>query len=268
MAGFRAARVKSTLGMLALLGASACGSTAAVQQRSSSMPLAPTVCDNASGADACRIVDSTEVLVHLPASYQTNPARRYPVLYLLHGGGADSSQWSDIGATTQADALAAAGKIGEMILVAPSFGERSSVEIAGDLVAHIVPWVDVNYRTARDRDHRAVVGISRGGSAALRAAADHPDLFVSVGGLSPTIPDEPRLVTRLKPFRDRLWLDVGRHDDLLAEVTALSRSLSRAGVSHQFLVADGAHDRTYWRARATEYLTFFGAQWNDDPTTR
>lgn len=128
----------------------------------------------------------------LPYGYDTTTTR-YPVLYLYHGTSGRPSDWTGAG-----DALrTTAGK--DVILVLPEagydgngggwfvnwwnpLGTRQMWETFE--INQVIPWVDANYRTLADRDHRAIAGLSQGGFGAMHAAARHPELFTSVATFS------------------------------------------------------------------------------------
>ncbi len=135
------------------------------------------------------------VAVYLPASYAASPARRYPVIYFLHGFGADDQIVED--ATLFGDAmdrLAAAGRVPEMLVVVPNGRNRyggsfwSNSPVTGnweDFVANdLVTWVDATYRTLPRPSSRGVAGHSMGGYGALVQGMDHPDIFGAVYSLS------------------------------------------------------------------------------------
>lgn len=204
---------------------------------------------------------SGAIVVHLPMSYEAG-STRYPVVYLVHGSNADGTQWLDVGAATQADRLAASGAIAPVILVMPNEGDRSSAQEAEDVVARIVPLIDGRFRTIADAAHRALGGISRGGGAALRVGATHPDIIGVIAGHSPTIPGDPTDLARaLRPVGGRLWLDVGDSDGLRDPVTKLADALKADGTSVEFREFAGRHDRVYWRRHMAEYLEFYASRW-------
>jgi S-formylglutathione hydrolase len=149
-----------------------------------------------------RLGDSNRraVSIYLPPGYATNPQRRYPVIYLLHGFEADhlvftKGPYRSMNIRSSMDSLIALGAVNEMIVVTPnaknafdgSFYANSPVTgnwedfIARDLV----PWVDAHYRTVRNRSGRGIAGHSMGGFGALSVAMDHPEIFSAVYALSP-----------------------------------------------------------------------------------
>ena len=73
-------------------------------------------------------MDARRMYVYLPAEYNQNPAKKYPVLYLLHGGGGDEDAWTMMGrANIIMDNLIASGKAVPMIVVMPNGNATQSV---------------------------------------------------------------------------------------------------------------------------------------------
>lgn len=136
-----------------------------------------------------------DTIVFLPPSYAKDTARRYPVVYALHGYSIGAEQWTgEIHAPQTIEGAFAQG-VGEMIVVLPDSKTAhngsmysSSVTtgdferfIAQDVVAH----VDAHYRTIPDRASRGLVGHSMGGYGATRIGMKHPDIFGSLYVMSP-----------------------------------------------------------------------------------
>ncbi len=218
-------------------------------------------CGSGVGSDITKQRSGQVVLVHLPACYDRT-STRYPTIYLVHGSGADEQQWIDLGLTAQADRLVRIAATGPAIIVMPREGEASSSTEARNLVDDVVPWADANFRTVPDRTRRAVGGISRGGEAALKAAADRPDLFGAVGGHSPTLPDDlEQLVVGLRPLSGRIWLDVGSDDHLRREVAPFAAELDGSGTRAALTIGQGDHDRAYWSSEVERYLDFYAGAW-------
>ena len=172
---------------------------------STSPPVVATVASDCAGAGTVERVEAPFgapgarlASVYLPACYAREPQRRFPVVFLLHGAGADASQWPAIGLATTADDLITSGAIPPMIVVMPDGGATMPDGLAADLVDRLVPWADQTYRTLADSADRAVGGISRGGRVALLAVAMHPGVFSGVGGHSPAVgPSDDAIAARL-----------------------------------------------------------------------
>ncbi|MGA2117892.1 MAG: alpha/beta hydrolase-fold protein [Bryobacteraceae bacterium] len=135
--------------------------------------------------------------VYTPPSYDQNSSARFPVLYLQHGTGDLEDGWVKVGhANLILDNLIAAGKAKPMIIVMPNghvFSnhviERQSnnAQIEQVLLKEIIPYIDAHYRTATDRNSRAIAGLSMGGGQALRFGLQNLDRFAWVIGFSPAI---------------------------------------------------------------------------------
>jgi endo-1,4-beta-xylanase len=125
--------------------------------------------------------------VYLPPNYATATSTRYPTVYSLHGiGGTPQARSSLAGPVL--DSLIASGDVPPMIWVFPD-GQTDSFygdafdghkRVYTNIVGEVLPYVDANYRTIADRDHRATDGFSMGGFGASMLAGKRPDLFSAV----------------------------------------------------------------------------------------
>lgn len=153
--------------------------------------------------------------VYTPPHYNED-RKRYPVLYLLHGGGGDEDAWFSLGrANLILDNLIAQKKAKPMIVVMPNgnanqmmatgsgpvFGQESrrrllpserrsatppnspvfSSLFPKSLVKDIIPYVEENYRTHANRKNRAIAGLSMGGGQTMAATAEYPNVFGFIG---------------------------------------------------------------------------------------
>ena len=109
---------------------------------------------------------------------------RYPVLYLLHGQTYTQDQWIRLGVPQIADELIHDGESVPFIIVFPDdhYWNADPGDGFGDrLIFDIIPYLDKNYRTLADREHRSLGGLSRGGGWAVKLGFEHPELFGSLG---------------------------------------------------------------------------------------
>ncbi len=137
-----------------------------------------------------------EVTVYLPPSYQTDQARRFPVVYLLHGyGGRDDTFTARLAALQEsADRLATNPGFSELIVVTPNAytlhkGSMYSNSVTtGDwerfIAEDLVAYMDSHYRTEANRKSRGLAGHSMGGYGALRIGMKRPDVFMSLYSMS------------------------------------------------------------------------------------
>jgi enterochelin esterase-like enzyme len=140
------------------------------------------------------------VLVYTPPGYDADPARKYPVLYLQHGGGEDETGWAKQGHVHFIlDNLIAEKKAVPMVVVMergyatkaggqpapPTPGRGSGGGAFEDVVVKdLIPMIDSTYRTLADREHRAIAGLSMGSGQALQIGLTHLDAFSAVGAFS------------------------------------------------------------------------------------
>lgn len=147
--------------------------------------------------------------VYLPAAAPP-PGKRWPVLYLLHGGGPGEADWLDAGGLAETmDRGIATGRIPPMIVVTPFAGDSWYVDnpdpggaglMSTALTRDLVRAVDAQYPTAACRQGRAVAGLSTGGYGALLFAFNHPRQYRAAISLSGSIspPITAQMKTRLK----------------------------------------------------------------------
>lgn len=228
-------------------------------------------------------------LVVLPSAYTVQPDRAFPTLYLLHGAGGTHRSWVD---ATDVEALA---EQHEVIVVCPDGGRTSwyfdspldpryqfETFTAQELVAHI----DANFRTRRDRNARAIGGLSMGGHGALFLAIRHSDVFgtalVMSGGVdirpfagnwdiakrigsieaAPKLWDELTVIHQarnLQPGRLAISIDCGVDDFFLGVNRALHTQLVEAQIPHDYTERPGGHTWGYWE-RSLPYQVLFASE--------
>ena len=231
-------------------------------------------------------------LVYLPPKYDEQSKVRYPVLYLQHGAGEDETGWTKQGrANFILDNLIAAGGCKPMILVmaygyarragqpAPDlagkpFGSPEMLQAMRDMAAvfeddvtqALIPYIDSNFRTLSDRDHRAMAGLSMGGMQTFQITLNHLDLFSHIGGFSGAggmlvlgdrkldpKTDYNGVFADSAAFAKRvhlLWLGVGTAEPerMRAGLERLHASLLEANIHNVFYESPGTdHEWQTWR---------------------
>jgi S-formylglutathione hydrolase FrmB len=130
---------------------------------------------------------AANIRILLPSDYAAHPARRYPVLYLLHGTSGGASDWTTVGDAERTTAGL------PVIVVMPDIalddsgggwctnwyngGAYGRPEWETFHISELIPWVDHDFRTIGSRQGRAIAGLSQGGFCSMSYAARHPDLF-------------------------------------------------------------------------------------------
>ena len=225
--------------------------------------------------------------IYLPPGYSSG-SERYPVAYLLHGGGGSYKEWTDLNhVAIFADAMITEGELPPMILAMPEgdhsyfMNHATDGERWGDYITKdFVPYIDSHYRTLADRQHRGIGGISMGGNAALQFSFNHPDMFSAVVASSPSMfpgmvnaPSyfgsleysaawDPLRLAVTKPNLNtlKIWIDVGSEDQWRAPVKQLDGLLTDRGIAHQFkLVPGGYHWNSFWIENGPYYLLCYAA---------
>ncbi|MBO4611788.1 MAG: esterase family protein [Bacteroidaceae bacterium] len=144
-------------------------------------------------------------MVYLPAGFQRNTDRHYPVLYLLHGLTDDERAWPEKGQMDRvADELMASGEARQMVIVMPCAGGPDTRNIwngyfnmngwafENHFYQELLPTVEQRYRAGGSREQRAVAGLSMGGGGSVGYAMGHPDMFVACYAMSAWLNDQPR----------------------------------------------------------------------------
>jgi enterochelin esterase-like enzyme len=212
------------------------------------------------------------VSVYLPPCYAAS-RDRLPVVYLLHGGNADETQWPDVGVASEADALIAQDGT-QFVVVMPGGDYHPSLDYAAFVINDLLPGVEGQFHVSAVRADRAIGGISLGGYWALRVAFKHPELFAAVGGHSPVVNvgqhDDPLGLAATANGLEQLQvrLDVGDADALRAGTARFAQVLEARGLAVAFAVHPGRHDRVYWRSQTGAYLRFYLEAIADSSSTR
>ena len=223
--------------------------------------------------------------IYTPPGYDLS-RDRYPVLYLLHGGGGSDDEWSTVGrAGFILDNLIASGKARPMVVVMPA-GHVPGVQgaqamtaspandrFSADLLTDVMPYVERNLRVLTDPASRAIAGLSMGGVQTLNIAMNNLDKFSQVGAfstgwfppvltefeknLAPVL-DSPTAKGRLKVF----FVAVGTGDQLAFQNTKnMLAMFDRHGIRYTYRESDGGHTWINWRRYLSEFapMLFKGA---------
>jgi enterochelin esterase-like enzyme len=224
------------------------------------------------------------VHVYLPPCYNAN-RYSYPTLYLIQGSGYEMGEWIDDGVMRIADIQMSLGLLSPFIIIMPASdlragnGSRYLYSTGGKnswedfIVNELVPMIDSTYSTSRERDGRAIGGISRGAYWALQISFANPDKFSAVGAHSPSItPDQLigtpanfSMLSLAKSISDvnslRIFMDAGDMDWAQSGVNKLSQDLDAKHITYTATSGEGGHSDDYWASRMSDYLAFYATNW-------
>ena len=209
-----------------------------------------------------------KAMIYTPPDYSKN--KKYPVLYLLHGIGGDEKEWLR-GAQPQVilDNLYAENKIEPMIVVMPNGRAMKDDRAVGnimepekvqafenfekDLLNDLIPFIEKKYPVFKDREHRAIAGLSMGGGQALNFGLGNLDKFAWIGAFSAApntkapevlIPNPEEAKAKLK----LLWISCGDNDNLIMFSQRTHEYLQTNGIPHIYYIMPGGHDFKVWKS--------------------
>lgn len=236
--------------------------------------------------------------VYTPPGYESGK-NKYPVFYLLHGAGDCDDSWTSVGrANFILDNLIASKKAKPMIVVMPAGhtnaggGGRGAAaggvpprdEFAEDFVKDVMPYVEQHYRVVVDRAHRAIAGLSMGGSQTLNIGVPNLDKFAYIGVYSSGLlgggrgatPAPGAAVAPAPPFGAAweqqnlaaldnaatkkglklFWFATGVEDGLITNTKSTVELLKKHGFAPTLKESPGGHTWLNWR----DYLIEFAPQ--------
>ncbi len=222
-----------------------------------------------------------------PADYKKSN-KPYPVLYLLHGYAGNYNRWLTVAPQLK-------NKVDEMqmIIVCPDGGygswyidspADSSVKYETFTSRELVNHIDSTYKTIKDRQHRAITGLSMGGHGGLYLAVRHKDIFGAAGSISGLVDlsffpkgmnfkslfgdstvytanlqknSVINIVNDLKNRELKITFDCGTYDFLIIPNRNLHQKLLKLNIEHDYAERPGIHNATYWRNSIDYQLLFF-----------
>ncbi len=214
-------------------------------------------------------------IIILPPGYTDE--KKYPVLYLFHGGMGDENDWTGGGIGN----MIADGEAEEMIVVLPNCRCReddSAANADGFAAGHVqsfdnflhdfrdnlMPFMEKNYSVATGRENTAVAGLSMGGRVSLNIGITLADRVGYTGAFSPAYGIFPYSANGLteeglfteetftlpEEYNNRtfLMINTGNQDNMVKEEpNRYHQALEKNGVHHTYFTLDGSHDWPVWR---------------------
>lgn len=217
--------------------------------------------------DSKTVGTKRRAIIYTPPAFSTK--KKYAVLYLLHGIGGDEKEWLNGGKPQVIlDNLYAENKIKPMIVVMPNgramkddraignMFDSLKVQAFGtfekDLLDDLIPFIERKYPVLKDRESRAIAGLSMGGGQSLNFGLGNLDRFAWVGGFSSApntkkpeqlVPDPEAAKNKLK----LLWISCGDNDGLINFSKRTHDYLYEKNVPHIYYVEPGGHDFKVWK---------------------
>ena len=216
---------------------------------------------------------SRRMTVYTPYGYEKNPKAKYPVLYLLHGGGGDEEAWTSMGRAAQIlDNLIEKGLAKPMIVVMPNGNpNQRAANILGletiqidrndpkwanayvnSLVKEIVPFIDKEYRTIAKSSGRAIAGLSMGGYGTLYNALKYPTTFTYAYAMSPAA--NTTMMALIDAQADKsvfpaFTIEVGNQDTTVDNAASLELAnyMKDNGMTCEYIARDGIHYWNFWQ---------------------
>ena len=233
--------------------------------------------------------DDRDIIVYLPAGYDDQPDRRYPVMYMHDGQNLFDPETSFVrGRTWQvrehADRLLLQGKIEPPIVVGiyntprrlEEYTHARDRRMGGGgaslygrmLVQELKPFIDAEYRTRIGSADTALGGSSLGGLVTMYLGLEHAETFGKLAVMSPSVWWNHKSILGYVNEYDgppwpRIWLDVGdgegkrtHHDVELLYKRLLAIGWKAEATIHFQMAIGGTHDETAWAARVGDMLRF------------
>jgi len=208
-----------------------------------------------------------KALIYTPPGFTKE--KKYPVLYLLHGIGGDQKEWLNGGQPQVIfDNLYADKKIEPMVVVMPNGRAMRDDRAAGnifdsakvqafavfekDLLNDLIPYIEKKYPVIKDREHRAVAGLSMGGGQSLNFGLGNLGEFAWIGGFSsaPNTKAPEKLLPSPDEAKEKLkllWISCGDRDGLITFSRRTHDYLKKNNVDHIYYIMPGYHDFNVWK---------------------
>ncbi|MDP1815514.1 MAG: alpha/beta hydrolase-fold protein [Leadbetterella sp.] len=212
-----------------------------------------------------------EAYIYTPPGYD-NSTEKYPVVYLLHGGGEDQRGWATQGKTDLIlDNLIAEKKAKPMVIVMmdgnfqggggpAGFGLQQLNQFENELKNALIPFVEANYKVSNEAKNRALAGLSMGGLQTLHAGVRNSDLFNYLGVFSSgwwannaklSDPQYEFMKTNKEKINANIkefWISQGGKEDIAhANCQIMMKKFDEMGIKYKYSEYAGGHSWPVWR---------------------
>lgn len=221
--------------------------------------------------------------VYTPPGYSA--AKKYPVLYLLHGIGGDETEWVRFAnPAVLFDNLIADGKVVPLLVVMPNGRAQKNDRAEGDIMASapafatferdliddLIPAIEAKYAVDPRREQRAIAGLSMGGGQAFNFGLGNLETFAWVGAFSAAPNTKPagELIPNVAAAKDQLkllWISCGNKDGLFNISQRMHQFLKQNEIEHVWHVDSHGHDPAHW---SSSLYWFSQGVFQDEPLIR
>ena len=215
-----------------------------------------------------------ELWVYTPPGYERDMDKKYPLLVLQHGSGDNHQTWVVHGkAHWILDSLIAQKKARPMVVVMldghplgmmisredPAKRGAPMEAFQRELFEDALPLIESLYRVDKDAAHRAIAGLSMGGSQSLTVGLGNLDRFAWIGAFSagpPSAETAERFLSEAERANTNLrllWIACGKDDFLRQRNEEFVSKLKEKGIRHEWQLTDGDHSWPVWRRYLAEF---------------
>ncbi|WP_291856932.1 alpha/beta hydrolase-fold protein [Marinilabilia sp.] len=223
------------------------------------------------------------LFVYTPPGYNETPERKYPVVYLQHGGGEDETGWVRQGKTDLIlDNLIVERKAEPMIVVMANgnvssgiggYSSQAMISFKKEITENIVPFIDKNYRSMANAQNRAICGLSMGGGQSFYTGLENLNIFSSIGIFSSGIfggirttadntfdaeKEIPGLLSQTADFNQKLdlfYISCGEADQRIEHTKKAVTTMKENGLTIEFNSFPGDHEWQVWRKSFCDFAS-------------
>lgn len=217
------------------------------------------------------------MVIYLPFNYISEKEKKFPVLYLRHGGGDNETSWTQ--ASGKADVILdnlIADKKAKPMLVVMTYGltdgswsggstKEGVNQLEAELVDNVIPYVETYYKVSKDKSSRAIAGLSMGGGQAYIIGLNNLDKFNYIGEFSAGLLSDskfdinervPAIFTKPEKVNSNLkllWIACGKDDPRFSGHQVFDYMLSENKINHEFHIGEGGHEWRFWREQLAAF---------------
>jgi enterochelin esterase-like enzyme len=178
--------------------------------------------------------------------------------------------WQELGISEKADEITLSEQGAPFLIVMPHeefhFRPPEKNHFPEAILNELIPWLEEEFDACEERYCRAIGGISRGGSWALRMALLEWNTFGAAGihsaplfnGDIESVPDWIDVIP--DESLPALYLDIGNIDPAIKNASELNELLNSLGIAHEWHLNQGRHDEEYWESQLNAYLNWYSIQ--------